>query len=177
MNRQDDEHTSAEDASVQPPARVPPAVLLAHDSPLRALPLHLDRSQMLVLDGISTSLDMTAVAYRQLQAALLDYSEATDPTGRRLATVFAVMSTWTIVDAVHRLGVLVPKLRNLHRGPAVRAFLKVTEQIEPLRHVVQHLDGQIPRLLSDGRPIWGAIAWVHVESPDADQWGSSQLRV
>ena len=171
------DHTSDEDAKDKDhsPPPVPPAALLAHDSPLRALPLHLDRSQMLVLDGITTSIDMTTVAYRQLQTALLDHGEATDPTGRRVATVFAVMSAWTIVDAVHRLGVLVPRLRNLPRRPAVRAFLKVAEQVEPLRHAVQHLGGEIPRLLSDGRPIWGAIAWVHVASPDADQWTSNLL--
>jgi hypothetical protein len=120
---------------------------------------------MLVLDGISTSIDTTMVAYRQLQAALLDHDEATEPDRRRAATVVAVMSAWAVVDAVHRLGVLVPRLRNLRRGPAVRAFLQTTDQVKLLRHIVQHLDGEIPRLLQDGWPIWGTLSWVHVESP------------
>jgi hypothetical protein len=122
---------------------------------------------MLALDGISTSIDTTTVAYRQLQAALLDHDEATEPDHRRAATVVGVMSAWAVVDAVHRLGVLVPRLRNLRRGPAIRAFLQTTEQVEPLRNVVQHLGGEIPRLLQDGRPIWGSLSWVHVESLDA----------
>ena len=168
----DDDRPPEEDgeAPTPPVPQVPPVVLLAHDSPLRALPLHLDRAQMLVLDGISASIDMTMVAYRQLQNALLENDRSTDPTSRRAATVVAVMNAWTIVDAVHRLGVLLPRLRHLRRGPAVRAFLKTTEQVEPLRHTVQHLNGEIPRLLNDGRSIWGALSWVHLESPDADQF-------
>jgi hypothetical protein len=52
------------------------------------------------------------------------------------------MSAWTIVDAAHRLGVLVRKLSGLKNGPAKILFLKAVEQVEPLRHAVQHLDGE-----------------------------------
>lgn len=148
-----------------------PAILLADDSPLRALPLNLDRAQMLLLDGISTSIDMTIVAYRQLQAALLEHVKATDQgTSSRAATVVAVMNAWTVVDVVHRLRLLVRRLRGLRHGPAVRVFLNTAQLVEPLRHAVQHLDGQIERLLHNGRPIWGSISWAYMESPDAKEF-------
>ena len=165
----DDPTDEGDEAHSSPAPKVPPALLLPHDSPLRVFPRRLDRAQMLILDGIGTSIDMTMVAYHQLLAALLENDDSTDPTHRRAATVIAVMNAWTIVDAVHRLGVLVRRLRNLRHGPAVRSFLATAKQVEPLRHAVQHLDGEIPRLLNDGRPIWGALSWVHVESPDPDQ--------
>jgi hypothetical protein len=129
---------------------------------------------MLVLDGVSTSIDMTMIAYRQLQAALLEHMKSTDEsTTSRATTVYAVMNAWAVVDAVHRLGGLARRLRGLRRGPAVRAFLTTAELVEPLRNAVQHLDGEIERLLRDGRPIWGSLSWAYwayMESLGAKQF-------
>jgi hypothetical protein len=149
-------------------ARVPPAIVFADSSPLRRLPGNLNVAQMMVLDGISTSIEVTVIAYRDLQVALLDFHRAADQhTTNRPATVRAVMSAWTVIDAAHRLGLLVPKLRGLKHGPAVRSLLKAVEPVEPFRHLVQHLDREIGRLLTDRQPIWGSLSWAYVESADA----------
>jgi hypothetical protein len=49
-----------------------------------------------------------------------------------------------LVDDIHWLGgVLVQRVAGLKRGPAMISLLKLADQAEPLRHAVQHLDGEI----------------------------------
>jgi hypothetical protein len=129
--------------------QVPPAILFSDNSPLHAIPGNLHIAQMVVLDGISTSIDAISIAYRHLQAQLLEFNRAMDqhkPPSRTL-TVPAVMNAWNLIDAAHRLRLLVPTLRGLKHGSAVTSLRKSLEPVEPFRHVVQHLDQQIPRLL------------------------------
>jgi hypothetical protein len=148
--------------------RVPPAVVFADSSPLRRSPGNLNIAQKMVLDGISTSIEVTVIAYRDLQGALLQFNRAADQHAtNHPATVRAVMSAWTVIDAAHRLGLLVPRLRGLKHGPAVRSLLKAVEPVEPFRHLVQHLDGEIGRLLAERQPIWGSLSWAYVDSADA----------
>jgi hypothetical protein len=150
-------------------AQVPPAVVFADTSPLHAMPANLHIAQMLVLDGISTSIDAIMIAYRDLQAALLEFNRSMDqhrPPSRTL-TVPAVMSAWTIIDAAYRLGLIVPRLRGLKHGPAVKSFLKSVAPVEPFRHVVQHLDARIPELLTNCQSVWGSLSWAYVESSQA----------
>jgi hypothetical protein len=128
--------------------QVPPAILFSDNSPLHAIPGNLHIAQMVVLDGISTSIDAISIAYRHLQAQLLEFNRAMDqhkPPSRTL-TVPAVMNAWNVIDAAHRLRLLVPTLRGLKHGSAVTSLRKSLEPVEPFRHVVQHLDQQIPRL-------------------------------
>jgi hypothetical protein len=84
----------------------------------RRLPTAQHRRQ-LTLDEISMSVDMTALGYQQLRAALWVHSKTTDQTTSRLATVHAVTNAWAVIDAGHRLRVLVRKLPGLKRGPGL----------------------------------------------------------
>jgi hypothetical protein len=151
-------------------AQVGPAMLLADNSWLcDAMPAHLHIAQMMVLDGITTSIDVITIAYRDLQAALLECHRSMDQRRppSRATRVSATMNAWTIVDAAHRLGLLVPKLRGLKHGPAVTSLLKAVAPVEPFRHVVQHLNKEIGQLLTDRQPIWGSLSWAYVESAHA----------
>jgi hypothetical protein len=143
--------------------------LFADTSPLHAMPGNLHVAQTVVLDGISTSIDATSIAYRSLQAGLLELNRAMDqhlPPSRTL-TVPAVMNAWAIIDAAHRLRLLVPTLRGLKQGPAVTSLLKSLGPTEPFRHVVQHLDQQIPQLLADRQPVWGSLSWAYMDGAEA----------
>jgi hypothetical protein len=154
---------------VPPAAQVPAAVLFADTSPLHVMPDNLNVTQMLVLDGISTSIDAINIAYRDLQAELLEFNRTMDqhrPPGRAL-TVPAVMNAWAIIDAAHRLRLLVPRLRGLKHGPAVTSFLKSVAPTEPFRHVVQHLDEKIGKLVADGQPVWGSLSWAYIDGAHA----------
>jgi hypothetical protein len=152
-------------------AQVPPAILLADNSPLcDAMPARLNVAQMMVLDGITTSVDVIMIAYRDLQVALLESHRSTDQhrPPSRAVRVSATMNAWTVVDAAHRLGLLVPKLPGLKHGPAYTSLLKSVAPVEPFRHVVQHLNKETGRLLSDRQPIWGSLSWTYLESPHAE---------
>jgi len=122
-------------------APIPAAVLLSNDSPLRRLATAQQRRQQLALDEISISVDMTALGYQQLRVALWMHSKTTDQTTSRLATVHAVTNAWAVIDAGHRLRVL-----------------------------VQHLDGAIEELLENDRPVRGALSRVNADSPDAKRF-------
>lgn len=89
----------------------------------------------------------------------------------------AVTNAWAIVDNVHRLGVLVRKLPGLKRGPAVAVLLKAAGQVEPFRHAVQHLDGEIEGLLADGRPLWDSLSWVNWGTHRRTDWSALALRL
>jgi hypothetical protein len=71
-----------------------------------------------------------------------------------------MMNAWAIVDAAQRL-------RGPKHGPAVTSLLRSLAPVEPFRHVVQHLDQKIPRLLADGQPVWGSLSWAYVEGAQA----------
>lgn len=148
-------------------ASIPPPVLLGDDSPLRRLPAALHRRQALALDGISVSIDMTTVAYWQLRVALWRHGKASERATSWPLVLQAVTAAWSIVDDVHRIGVLVRRLPGLKRGPAVTALLKAIDQVEAPRNAVQHLDGEIEELLDSGRPLWGSLSWVYMAAPDA----------
>jgi hypothetical protein len=159
-----DDLTQAEKPAVRP---IPPAALLSDDSPLRALPTQLDRRQVVVLNGIGTSIDMTEVAYRQLQAVLREHNRVDGQGPGRPATIHALTTAWTIIDTANRLRTLVGHLPGLKHGPAVESLMMTLKQVVPLRNAIQHLDGEIDRLPADGRPIWGSISWANFESPEA----------
>ena len=74
-----------------------------------------------------------------------------------------------IIDAVNRLGVLVPQTRWLKRGAAVESLRRSVEDVETLRNAVQHLPGEVEELERHGRPLWGTLSWNYMESPDAGQ--------
>jgi hypothetical protein len=145
--------------------------MLRDDSPLRRLPSGLHRKQALFLDGISLSVDMTALAYQRLRKGLLWPL----PTGKhhpssRSGTAEIVMDAWSIIDSVNRLRVLVEGMRGLRRGSAVVSFLNSVSDVEALRNAVQHLSGEVEKLWEDGWPLWGTLSWVVVEAPDAEQF-------
>jgi len=106
--------TPAEERELLPPvptaAQVAPAVLFADTSPPHAMPGNLHIAQMVVLDGISTSIDAISIAYRSLQAGLLEFNRAMGQHRHpsRTLTVPAVMNAWTMIDAAYRLRLLVP---------------------------------------------------------------------
>jgi hypothetical protein len=112
------------------------------------------------------SVDMTAMGCQQLRVALWLHSKTTDQTASRLANVHAVTNAWSVIDAGHRLRVLVRKLPGLKHGPAVVSFLQVAEQVEPLRNGAAL--GRCDRgVTGNGRPVRGVLSWVNADPPDA----------
>lgn len=140
------------------------------DSPLRKIPIALDRKQAFFIEGIRVSLEMIALAHERLQRALLSI------TNRTLANLpmeqdkltSAVLDAWSVVDSVHRLCALVehfPNLQHRSRVPAIRDLFEANKAINDLRNTVQHLPGHIHEMAATPTwSVWGALAWC-VPSP------------
>lgn len=137
-------------------------MLVTADSPLRRLPIGLDREQTLFLDGIRVSAEMLDLAYSRQVETLLRLAEpdrAQDD--RAIGVVSALQDAWSVVDCTHRLRSLfrrIPRVKK--KAPTIQVFNRATPDAEALRHIIQHLDSEIPKILRLGVPAWGTLQWL-----------------
>jgi hypothetical protein len=149
-------------------------MIFADESPFRRLPAGLPREQILFLDGIRYSVEITALAYRRLWANTATMTKAmADQVGVKDLTHYtaALSDAWTIIDSTHRLRELIwdmPGFAKKQRSVELRVFTGNTASIEPLRNKVQHLKGEIRALADTDQPVWGILSWVSFfeEQPD-----------
>ena len=74
-------------------------MLISLDSPLRRLPVGLDRRQTLFIDGIRLSAEIIDLTYCRLSITLERLAEPDCPKqGRQESIVSAVQDAWTLVD-------------------------------------------------------------------------------
>ena len=151
-----------------------PGTLLGDESPLRKIPVQLERRQVLFLDGIRYAIEMAALAYSHLYQIVLGSTqriaeaEGTQsvggrPTNTALEVAAALLEAWSFVDSINRLRELLVGMPGLKkRTPEFRIFLSKTETFLKLRNAVQHLRGEIERLTHSGEPVWGSVGWVAV---------------
>jgi hypothetical protein len=149
-------------------------MILDDKSPFRRIPAGLPREQILFLDGIRYSVEITALAYHRLWAntaamtkAMADQVGVQDPN----SYTAALSDAWTMIDSTYRLRELIwdmPGLAKKQRSMELRKFRGSTASIEPLRHKVQHLKGDIRALASTDQPVWGILSWFSLleEQPD-----------
>lgn len=140
-------------------------------------PMNLKRQQELCLDGIDSSLTMTMITYSRLRQAVLQYCQATSQ-GDSTSEIqkFMLLDAWSLIDITNRLRVLVRRTPGLKHNAPVKSFLRATEDVEKLRHFVQHLDGEVVRLAETGWPIWGSLSWTFV-SPEMREKGQAALSI
>ena len=107
---------------------------------------------------------MADLAYVRLQSALLElttgFRKQCDPIRPEVS---AVLDAWSIVDSLHRLAGLLqqmPRLAGRQHSPNYRNFEERAEEIEALRHMVQHLNNEIQTLVDREWPVWGSLSWV-----------------
>lgn len=123
--------------------------------------MNLKRQQELLLDGIGASLTMTVITYSRLLQAVLKYSQQNgDSESRSEIQQFILLDAWSLIDITNRLRVLVRRTPGLKHSAPVQSFLRATEDVEKLRHFVQHLDSEVVRLAATGWPIWGSLSWI-----------------
>ncbi len=128
--------------------------------------MDLKRRQELSLDGIETSLVMTRICYSRLHHDIVQYCRL----GNQIESSFdfqnqILLDSWSLVDTINRLRILVSQTPGLKRNSLVVLFQKATENIEILRDVVQHINGEIPKVEDTGWPLWGSLSWIYV-SPE-----------
>jgi hypothetical protein len=133
------------------------------------------RRQELSLDGIDTSLTMTAMTYSRLHEAVLRYSEATtqsDSTSDLQNLI--LLDAWSLIDITNRVRVLVGQTPGLKHSAAVKSFLRATKDVEGLRNYIQHLPTEVMPLAETGWPIWGALSWIWT-SPEMQKVGTTSV--
>jgi hypothetical protein len=137
-------------------------MLINVESPLRRLPVGLNREQTLCIDGVRVSAEIVDLAHSRLMGHLERLSEADCPQAiRHELLVPAVQDTWAIVDAVHRIRKLVRRMPHVKKSsPPLQVFLRASADVDRLRHIVQHLDTELPRLVSLGASVWGTLSWL-----------------
>jgi hypothetical protein len=143
-------------------------MIIEEHSPLRRLPLELNRPQVMFLDAIRYSVEMADLAYERLSNTLFKIAQKTDAQDGKFSrdSVSAIQDAWSIVDSIHRLRCLLERMPNFkQKSPGFQSFFRQTKDVEELRNVVQHLDTEIPKLIGLNISAWGVLTWGTVIHP------------
>jgi hypothetical protein len=148
--------------------------MISSSSVLRRLPKTFSPQQVIVLDGIRIGAEIADHAYRRLHRMLVQVSAVGSMGDAHAAEI--IEPAWTIADAIHRLHKLLARPHGLKRkNPRLQAFLRQTAVIEDLRNGIQHLDGEIPGLITNQLPVWGEVGWCYYPSRESATWHSLVL--
>lgn len=145
--------------------------ILSSTSPLVTLPEGLRPDHRAWFEGIRYSVQIADVAYRRLVSVLADMVSAAH-RGEKLAwdvhaTCFG--DAWTIVDGAYRLRELGERppqgLAKRPESPSPSAvryndYIVATKHLKEMRHGIQHVDTQGPKVANDGMPVWGTLHWL-----------------
>ena|SRR3990170_2600930 len=138
-------------------------MLLRSDSPLKRLPPHLDRRQMVFLDGIRHAAEIAELAYQRLRETLtliaLTYqSELESPK----SFTSAFLDAWATVDAIDRLRGLVhlmPGVTEVSRSDGQPGFREHTQAVRDLRNVADHLAQRVDYVIAKKSAALGILSW------------------
>jgi hypothetical protein len=136
-------------------------MIVAHDSPLRAVPGSAEPPVALFLNGICYSVELADLATGRLRETLCEIARFSysHPGFWRL-NVAAFADAWAVVDSVNRLRTLVSRLPGLRQNdPQIQLLLRSIRPAEPLRNFVQHIDTEIARDPRRRQQLWGSIRW------------------
>lgn len=138
--------------------------LVPVESPLRRVPVELDRRTILFLDGIRYSFHIFDLTCNRLTESLrtLSGKQPSELIADRISA--AIADAWTLIDVTHRLRELLSQAPRLKKNlPELQAFLRSTEAVEGLRHFNQHFRTEIDKFSSVGAPLWGSLSWVYTD--------------
>jgi hypothetical protein len=136
------------------------ASTLAENNPERV------RQLLLCLDGLRYSGAIFLACHTRLSEKLRSFERLLQFWVPTSEVVKVVADIWSMVDAVHRIRLLIQRTPLLpKRTPDVRTFLDATAQVEVLRHYVQHINNEIGSLPASSPPLWGALSWVSSTEP------------
>ena len=113
------------------------------------------------LDGLRYSFQMANLVSRRLRETLDEIARNHPDKYTEEEVTSGLLDAWTLIDICHRIRKLVQGMPRLSRKlPDIQIFLRETEQIENLRHYVQHLNSGIPKIPLESNPLWGVLSWT-----------------
>ena len=140
-------------------------MIIRKDSPLRHLPRKLNTKQTLFLDAIRYCIEMADASHLRLKKTLKNlttkYPQQKDMAILGPSIVKALIDAWSIVDTANRLRNLLDKMPMVKKkSPGFVYFLKQTNGVEDLRHIIQHLNKEIDRLIVTNSAVLGTLSWA-----------------
>jgi hypothetical protein len=132
------------------------------DSSLVKPSAQISERQIVFLDGIRYSADMSGIALDRLWQKLCGIARNMDAT-TSADIAEAVLDAWSIVDASHRMVDLIGALPGLRNAPWKRLFRDRMADALVLRDAWQHQGGEAEATVRRRGQAWGSLAWVHHE--------------
>lgn len=140
--------------------------MIAFESPLRRLPVGLDRKQSLLLDGIRHAAEIATLAYERLLQSLTVIAQGpegdvgTAEDAQRGTAAY--LDAWAIVDAIDRLRTLVRLLPSAsEEAKARRSELELQLQdVRAVRNVADHLAQRLDHVVAHGGAALGVLTWT-----------------
>lgn len=134
--------------------------MLSPDSPLRRLPVNLERRQVMFTDALRLSAEMAAYSYHNLEC-LLKALVARDRTEQvEGATVQAIVYAYGIIDAANRFREVLRCFPGLKQNAVFQVFIRGTASVETLRDVIQHLNNELRDIGEKQSSALGTITWL-----------------
>jgi hypothetical protein len=113
------------------------------------------------LDGLRYSFQMASLVSHRIRETLDEIARNHPDKYTEEQITSGLLDAWTLVDVCHRVRELVQQTPRLSQNlPGIQIFLRGTEQVENLRHYVQHLRSGIPNIPVQSNPLWGVLSWT-----------------
>jgi len=130
-----------------------------------------DLRKLLFRDGLQYAIHMTRLSYARLCDDLValssdywsrrDGSESLLPQEHDVRRLSALSQAWEVVDSMNRLRELLRDTPGIKHDAQYELFMRKTKDVESLRDVIQHLNGEIVgKLIYAKIPAWGRLSWV-----------------
>jgi hypothetical protein len=113
------------------------------------------------LDGLRYSFQMANLVSRRIRETLDEITRNYPDNYTEEQITSGLLDAWTLVDICYRVRELIQQTPRLSQNlPGIQIFLRGTEQVENLRHYVQHLRSGIPNIPVQSNPLWGVLSWT-----------------
>ncbi|MEZ5196374.1 MAG: hypothetical protein R2764_08240 [Bacteroidales bacterium] len=138
-------------------------ILINQDSPLRKVPIVLEKRQVLLIDGIRYSLDIVDISFQKLNEYLYNLSFTEEGLCPSLPSIYS--EVWNIVNNTSIF------IKLLISFPVIdyEVLLKEIFVINDLRNSHQHLNQRIDEIfLKEELPIFGELSWYAKKHSNSD---------
>jgi len=133
--------------------------MISRDSPFRRLPIDLPRRQILYFDALRLSAEMAELAFHRLSELLVRISEKDEEPLSNKA-ISGLTDAYTVIDSTHRFREVLRLTPGIKHNAKFKLFMRQTQDVEKLRHVVQHLNQEVDRIAQEGWAALGTITWL-----------------
>lgn len=134
--------------------------MLSADSPLRRLPVNMPRRQVMFTDALRLSAEMAALSSLKLTDLLKTLVVEKKRDGLEGVAVEAISHAYGVVDAANRFRVVIRSFPGLKQNAIFQLFIRQTATIESLRHIIQHLSGELRSIGEEQSAPLGTITWL-----------------